>query len=133
MILSGIAIKKAMARGNIAIDPFVEDQIEQAHVNLHLGEMTGMGEVALVAPKAFVLARTLEKVTLPANICGLIEGRASLAKRGISVEQSSKFIEPGSNNQMVLEIFNASDQPVELKIGQPIAKMLLCHITDDIE
>jgi dCTP deaminase len=66
------------------------------------------------------------------GICGLIEGRSKLAQQGISVEQSSKFIEPGSDSRMTLEIFNASDASVTLQIGQKIAKMVLLKVSDEI-
>jgi deoxycytidine triphosphate deaminase len=127
MVISGSAIKKGVSRGIIGIAPYSESQIEAAHVNLHLGA----GDIS-IPTKGFVLARTKEKITLPANICGLIEGRSKLAQQGISVEQSSKLIEPGSDSTMVLEIFNASDKEVRLLEGQKIAKMVLLKITDEI-
>ena len=133
MVLSGEAIKSGIDRGVIGITPFSEDQVEHAHVNLHLGSVDGAdGSQYTVEPKCFVVARTRERVRLPATLCGLIEGRSKLAQQGISVEQSSKFIEPGSDNTMALEIFNASDTPIELKIGQKIAKMMILKITQEI-
>lgn len=131
-MLSGQAIKNGIASGRISISPIAEDQINAAHVDLRLGEVAGVKEFTIIAPHDFVLGKTLETVMLPADICGFIEGRSSLAKIGISVEQSSKFIEPGSNNQMVLEIFNASDRPVRLEVGQQIAKMVLFKVVDEI-
>lgn len=133
MVLSGEAIKKGIKEGILGIIPFSEAQVEQAHVNLHLGFIDGVEESELMLkPKGFVVARTLERIRLPATLCGLIEGRSKLAQAGISVEQSSKFIEPGSNNTMILEIFNASDVSVKLKVGQKIAKMVIMKITDEI-
>jgi deoxycytidine triphosphate deaminase len=133
MVISGEAIKRGVREGIIGIVPFSEDQVEATHVNLHLGESDDIkdGVISVVA-KGFVLARTKERITLPLNVCGLIEGRSKLAQKGISVEQSSKLIEPGSDNTMVLEIFNASDEVVVLKVGQKIAKMILLKITDEI-
>jgi deoxycytidine triphosphate deaminase len=129
MVISGDAIKRGVSKGLIGITPFSETQVEEAHINLHLGGVDG--DVSIPA-KGFAIARTKEKITLPSNICGLIEGRSKLAQRGISVEQSSKLIEPGSNSTMVLEIFNASDREVRLLEGQKIAKMVLLKITDEI-
>lgn len=133
MVLSGEAIKKGVREGIIGIMPFDDDQVEVAHVNLHLGELDGVeSDVLFVPAKGFVIARTAERISLPVNICGLIEGRSKLAQQGISVEQSSKLIEPGSDGVMILEIFNASDEGVELSAGQKIAKMILLKITDEI-
>jgi deoxycytidine triphosphate deaminase len=85
-----------------------------------------------IAAKGFMIAQTEERITLPSGICGLIEGRAKLARQGVSVEQSSKLIEPGSDSAMVLEVFNASDREVSLAVGQKIAKMILLEVTDEI-
>ncbi|HSX30904.1 MAG TPA: hypothetical protein VLE99_03235 [Candidatus Saccharimonadales bacterium] len=128
MILSGKAIRLALEKDLLKIDPFDEAHIQPAHVDLHLG-----GETALEVPaKGFVAAQTKEKITLANNLCGFMEGRAGLAKQGLSVEQSSTFIEPGSDNHLTLEIFNASDTPCTLQPGQPIAKLYLAKITDEI-
>jgi deoxycytidine triphosphate deaminase len=62
----------------------------------------------------------------------MVEGRASLAKQGISVEQSSTFVEPSSDNQITLEIFNASDADVDLAAGQVIAKLFILKVVEDI-
>lgn len=62
----------------------------------------------------------------------MIEGRASLAKQGISIEQSSTFLEPTTSNKITLEIFNASDRVVKLKQGQEIAKLLVVKTVDTI-
>jgi len=133
MILSGKAIKTGIKEGIIGITPFSEEQVEMAHVNLHLGSVDGLeGDQFILEPKGFVVARTTERIRLPARLCGLIEGRSKLAQQGLSVEQSSTFIEPGSDTTMVLEVFNAGDAPVELKIGQKIAKMAILKITDEI-
>jgi deoxycytidine triphosphate deaminase len=47
MVLSGEAIKRAINEGIIGIDPYTEEQVEVAHVNLHLGEAEGVTEEGL--------------------------------------------------------------------------------------
>lgn len=123
------AILKAMDRGLLQISPFDESQIESAHINLHLS-----GDIAkvIIPAKGFVLAQTADKLTLADSICGLVEGRASLAKKGISVEQSSTFVEPGTDNTITLEIFNASDDEVVINPGDEIAKLFILKVIDDI-
>ncbi len=123
------AIFKAIETGLLQIDPFVETQVESAHINLHLSDKPS---ILTIPAKGFVLAQTQEKLTLGQSICALVEGRASLAKRGVSIEQSSTFVEPGTDNTITLEIFNASDQPVELKAGDEIAKLFLLKVVDEI-
>ncbi|MBI2798372.1 hypothetical protein HYX70_03715 [Candidatus Saccharibacteria bacterium] len=120
------AILQAVSKGLLKFEPFDKSQIESAHINFHLSDSLK------IQPKGFAVAKTIEKITLSGNICGIIEGRATLAKQGISVEQSSTFIEPGSDNQITLEIFNASDKRVELKAGQEIAKIFILKVVDNI-
>jgi deoxycytidine triphosphate deaminase len=128
MILSGAAIQEAMSKGMIQIEPFTADQLGPAHVDLHLA-----GDSALIIQaRSFVLAKTKETITLGEQICGFMEGRAGLAKQGISVEQSSTFIEPGTASQMTLEIFNASNIVCSLQPGQPIAKMFLMKVVQKL-
>ncbi len=130
MLFSKRAILQAIEQGKVGIVPYDAAHIELAHVNLHLDTE---GKRPLVVPaKTFAVAKTLEKITLAEDICGFMEGRAGLAKRGVSVEQSSTFIEPGTDNHMTLEIFNASSKPVSLEDGQPIAKMFLMRVVDNL-
>lgn len=128
MIFSKQAIQMAMQKQLLVIDPFNEAQIEKGHINLHIGITTPL----TVKPKDFVLATSLEKITFTKSICGFVEGRASLAKKGISVEQSSTFVEPGTDNHITLEIFNASDKEVTIEPSQQIAKLFITQVVDDI-
>ena len=132
MVISGTAIKRCVREGKIGITPFSENQVEAAHVNLHLGEgLTMRDGVLVVGAGQFVVARTLERIRIPDTLCGFIEGRSKLAQQGVSIEQSSTLIEPGSDATMALEIFNASAEEVRLERGQKIAKMVLVRIVDD--
>lgn len=132
MIFSDNAIKEAIAAGALRIDPYNENAIQRAHIDLHL-EVPGLKETLHVPSGSFCIAKTREKITTSQEICAFMEGKASLAKQGISIEQSSTFIEPGSDSQMTLEIFNASDKDVMLTSGQPIAKMFVMRIVNKFE
>lgn len=132
MVISGEAVKRGVKKGIIGITPFSEDQVEAAHVNLHLGESHAMeNDVLTINAGQFVVARTLERIRLPDTICGSMEGRSKLAQQGLSIEQSSTFIEPGSDTTMALEIFNAGTGQVCLERGQKVVKMILMRIADD--
>lgn len=129
MIFSSKAIKAAIEANTLKIEPYDADLVDRAHVDLRL--LTPNEEQVLIVPaKGFVLAKTLEKITTSEEICAFMEGRASLAKLGISIEQSSTFIEPGTDSQMTLEISNASDEDVKLTNNQLIAKMFVMRVVD---
>lgn len=129
MIFSSKAIRQAIKAGVLKIDPLTADQINSAHIDLHLEIPDGEQELVIPA-RGFCLAKTREKITVGENICAFMEGKSSLAKLGISIEQSSTFIEPGSDSQMTLEIFNASNEHITLTNGQPIAKMYVLRLVD---
>jgi len=129
MIFSKNAILQAIAAGALKIEPFTPDQVQAAHIDLHLELTDGHQELSIPAG-GFALAKTKENITTSDDIAAFMEGKASLAKTGISIEQSSTFIEPGSDNQMTLELFNASDKDVVLQDGQVIAKMFVSKLID---
>ncbi len=132
MIFSNRAIRQAIKAGALKIEPYDDSQVSKAHVDLHL-EVPGEERELVVPTGGFCLAKTREKITTNEKIGAIMEGKASLAKQGISIEQSSTFIEPGSDNQMTLEIFNASNKTVTLRNGQQIAKMFVFRIVEQFD
>jgi len=132
MIFSNKAIKAAISTGDLVIRPYDEHNIQFAHIDLHL-ETPDNSKKLVVPAGGFALAKTTEKITTSEKICAFMEGKASLAKQGISIEQSSTFIEPGSDNQMTLEIYNASDEAVTLNANQAISKMFVMRVLDEFK
>lgn len=58
-------------------------------------------------PGEFVLARTLERVTIPSHLIASVEGRSSYARLGLSMHQTAPWIHPGFSNHITLEIRNS--------------------------
>ncbi|CAG8532924.1 4827_t:CDS:2 [Rhizophagus irregularis] len=58
----------------------------------------------------------------PGQMC--LEGRSRFARLGLSVHITASFINPGSNNQTVLEIFNASSLTLALYPGTKVCQMI---------
>jgi dCTP deaminase len=69
-------------------------------------------------PKEFVLTQTLEAVHLPHDLMGLVEGRSSWARLGISVHVTAPKIDPGFNAPITLELTNHSKMSVMLVAGE---------------
>src|SRR5664280_1404182 len=94
-------ILRLIHEGQIVIDPFSESQVGPASVDLHLDrqfrvfqalphvhpvndeasyeqvtELIEVNDHLLLMPGQAVLGITLEKITLPDNICGWLEGRS---------------------------------------------------------
>ena len=86
----------------------------------------------IVKPKAFILARTLEKITLPleSQLAARVEGRSSGARLGLVVHLSAPTIHAGFSGKITLEIINHGYTHVRLdpkkdRICQLIFEQLL--------
>ena len=66
----------------------------------------GKPEFYELAPGEFVLALTHESITIPKNLIGLVEGRSTYARLGLSMHQTAPWIQPGWSGPIVLEIAN---------------------------
>jgi dCTP deaminase len=105
-----------------------------------LWESTDLWEDSLEAdlfclhPGQFVLAQTLERVYIPNDLIGLVEGRSSYARIGITVHVTAPKIAPGFNAHITLEMANFGKMPVNLRAGiDKPAQLLLAKITTPLE
>lgn len=67
---------------------------------------------------------TKERIKLGENICGWLEGRSRFARLGLLVHISAGFMQPGINNQQVLEIVNLGHRPLRLHAGTKICQFI---------
>ncbi|MCL5680035.1 MAG: dCTP deaminase [Candidatus Marsarchaeota archaeon] len=79
----------------------------------------------VLMPGQFINGITLEKITLPVNVSGRIEGRSRFARIGLLVHVSSGFVQPGSSGKVVLEIANLSKVKLRLIPGIRICQIIL--------
>lgn len=66
----------------------------------------GRPEFFELHPGEFVLALTYESIKIPEHLIGLVEGRSTYARLGLSMHQTAPWIQPGWNGPIVLEIAN---------------------------
>lgn len=78
----------------------------------------------IMQPNDFILAQTVEKVKLPNNILGRVEGRSSLGRLGIVIHVTAGFIDPGFEGNITLEISNIGNIPVILYPNQRICQIV---------
>jgi dCTP deaminase len=76
-------------------------------------------------PSETVLGITHERIKLPPNICGWLEGRSRFARMGLVIHMTASFIQPGINNRQILEIGNLAPFPIVLKPGVRICQIIL--------
>lgn len=148
MILAKQEIIKEIKSKRIQLVPFKEKNINDASIDLTLDDtfwifkkdyklsLTEKTDVELLCvkkklpiitlkPGDFILGRTLEKITLPEDICGFLSGRSRFARLGLTVDVTAFFIQPGISNHQVLEIKNLSHNELIIKPGLKIAQIIL--------
>jgi dCTP deaminase len=86
-------------------------------------------------PGAFVLAQTLERICIPPDLVGLVEGRSSWARVGITIHVTAPKIDPGFDAPITLEMANFGRVAVDLRaeIDRPAQLMLLQVSTPLVE
>ena len=68
----------------------------------------------VLKPNDFVLVSTHESVQVPNNLIGLIEGRSTYARIGLTMHQTAPWIQPGWSGPIILEIRNSGPLTIEL-------------------
>jgi dCTP deaminase len=149
-VLTREEILKEISQGTIEIEPFREDQVGPGSIDLHLGrefrvfkklrnacvvedsisvealtEHLEAEESFTLMPGETVLGITHERIRLPADICGWLEGRSRFARMGLVIHMTASFVQPGINNRQVLEIGNLAPFPLVLKPGVRICQIIL--------
>jgi len=149
-VLTREEILKEIHKGVIEIAPLTEDQIDPGSIDLRLGnefrvfkklrnalvvedritleDLTERIEIAdsfTLMPGETVLGITQERIKLPPNMCGWLEGRSRFARMGLVIHMTAGFVQPGVNNRQVLEIGNLAPFPLVLKPGVRICQIIL--------
>lgn len=83
----------------------------------------------VLIPGDFVLASTWEKVRMPADLLGRLEGKSSLGRLGVRVHSTAGFIDPGFEGHITLELSNDAGVPVALWPGQRIGQLSLARLS----
>lgn len=76
-------------------------------------------------PHEFCLGTTVECVNLPNNMTAFVEGRSSIGRMGLFI-QNAGWVDPGFRGEITLELFNASDVPILLHAGTRVAQLVFC-------
>jgi dCTP deaminase len=76
-------------------------------------------------PGATIHGITRERLTLPPDLCGFLEGRSRYARLGLMIHVTSAFVQPGVSNRQVLEISNVSGRPLEIHPGTRLCQIVL--------
>ncbi len=91
------------------------------------------GDAFIMQPGDFVLAVTMERIKIPDNLLGRLEGRSSLGRLGIVVHSTASVFDPGWDGQCVLELGNLGRMPVALYPGMRICAMTFDQLSTPAE
>lgn len=146
MILSDQTMKSMMASGELVVEPIDEQSIQPASIDCRLGthylvvEHNHMdvltldseiqyreleGEYITIPPHSFLLATTQEYVKLPDNLTAFVEGRSSIGRIGLFI-QNAGWVDPGFEGRITLELYNANSLPIKLEAGRRICQLVFC-------
>ena len=159
MILSDIDIRKAVADGQIGIDPFDEDEVQPSSVDLHVDryfrvfhnarhpfidvkkpmeDLTEQVEVHeeepfILHPGEFVLGSTAEYVRLPNHLVARLEGKSSLGRLGLLIHSTAGYVDPGFEGHLTLELSNVANLPITIYPGMRIGQISFFQLTSEAE
>ena len=86
----------------------------------------GINAASLLGGEVWVQAGTYgERITLPPNLCGLLEGRSRFARLGLMIHVTSAFVQPGVSNRQVLEMSNVSKRSLRIHPGVRLCQLVL--------
>ena len=156
MILPDHEILEYLKSGKLVIEPLSDPnlQIQAACVDLRLGnqfrvfkvlaepfidikenkDYTELVQISddqafILHPREFVIGITKERVKLPADLAGYVDGRSSLGRLGITAHITSSFVDPTFDGKLALEISNLGRMPVKLYPGMRVCKLVLFKLS----
>ena len=87
-------------------------------------------EKYILLPGQFVLATTMEYFELPDNLTAFVEGRSSLGRMGLFI-QNAGWVDPGFKGEITLELFNANRCAIELNAGRRVGQLVFAQLDKD--
>src|SRR5215207_1435312 len=159
MLLSDRDIRTEVAAGRLRLDPYEPALLQPSSVDVRLDryfrvfnnqqythidpalqqddlttlvEPKGEGPFVL-HPGEFVLGSTFERVELPDDLAGRLEGKSSLGRLGLLTHSTAGFIDPGFCGHITLELSNVANLPITLWPGMKIGQLCLFRLSSPAE
>ena len=159
VLLSDKSIKEALAAKRIIIDPWDDDLLQPASVDLRLGnklqifrnskvpfidvkqELVGLTEPIeideinpfILHPGEFALGVILEMVCLPHDLAARLDGKSSLGRLGLVVHSTAGWVDPGWKGHLTLELSNVSVLPITLYYRMKVSQISFLQLTTPAE
>ena len=159
MVLSDRSIREELAIGRLRIEPLKDDALQPSSVDLRLDRLfrvfkkterpyidvrepcddcteliTVEGDKPFVVrPGEFVLANTLETITLPNDLVARLDGRSSLGRLGLLVHATAGYVDPGWTGKLTLELSNVSPMPIAVYCGMKICQISFLRLSTPVD
>ena len=159
MLLSDRDLVSEIKSGDLALEPFDPALMQPSSVDVRLDrffrvfnnhlythihpaeqqdDLTAQVEVAdgeafVLHPGEFVLASTLEVITLGEQLAGRLEGKSSLGRLGLLTHSTAGFIDPGFSGHVTLELSNVANLPIKLWPGMKIGQLCIFRLSSPAE
>jgi dCTP deaminase len=89
------------------------------------------GEVCIIPPNSFALARTVEHFNIPRNVLCICLGKSTYARCGIILNTTP--FEPGWRGYATLELTNSTPLPAKIYANEGIGQVLFFESEEDCE
>jgi dCTP deaminase len=155
MLLSDRDLVSEIKAENLALEPFAPELMQPSSIDVRLDrffrvfnnhlythidpsvqqdDLTAQvevedGEPFVLHPGEFVLASTLEVITLGDQLAGRLEGKSSLGRLGLLTHSTAGFIDPGFSGHVTLELSNVANLPIKLWPGMKIGQLCIFRLS----
>ncbi len=159
MLLSDRDLVSEIKSENLALEPFAPELMQPSSIDVRLDRFfrvfnnhlythidpsvqqddltaeveTADGEPFVLHPGEFVLASTLEVITLGDQLAGRLEGKSSLGRLGLLTHSTAGFIDPGFSGHVTLELSNVANLPIKLWPGMKIGQLCIFRLSSPAE
>lgn len=138
MVLSDADIRKAMRKGELVIEPFHDKSLTPNGYDLTVesvlvpgtGARTGSGSASIPQKTWFVIG-TEERVRLGRELTAQLWLRTTYARKGILAAFGK--IDAGFDGALTISAFNASEQSVDIPVGERFCQMVLERLDSPAE
>ena len=135
-------ITKEVYLKEVGIEPAPDVyQINEAALDLRIGmkiyrpatgreDLLSPGKYITINSKEHFLIQTLEKVTLPKDIVGVVYPRSGTNRKGITVDMTG-IVDPGYSGHLMVPVTNMMGRSVKFYVGERIAQIMF-HRTEQV-
>lgn len=159
MILSDRSLREQIAAGRIVVEPYDDRCVQPSSIDVKIDRLFRVfrnhtaavidvkqnqedltelitiadGDAFMLHPGEFVLGSTLERVAVPDDLVGRVEGKSSLGRLGLIIHSTAGFIDAGFDGHITLELTNIATLPITLYPGMKIGQVSFMQMTTPAE